>query len=246
MNTVKISKTRTRVIAHRGLSGIECENTNAAFVAAANRSYYGIETDIHVTSDGRFVVLHDSKTTRVSETEVDVDKQTFDEIKDVILRNPRIIEAEQNVTRRDLVIPTLEEYLSICKKYEKVAVIELKGLMYDHLEQLIETVKTYGDLEKTVFISFDWGNVVGIRRLLPEQKVQFLCNKWEDDLIEKLVKNNLDLDISYPALSAEIVQRLHANGIEVNCWTTDTADTAERLMGYGVDYITTNILEQID
>lgn len=246
MNTVKISKTRTKLIAHRGLSGIECENTNAAFVAAANRSYYGIETDVHVTPDGRFVILHDSKTTRVSETEVDVDKQPFDEIKDVLLRNPRIIEAEQNVVRRDLLIPTLEEYLSICKKYDKVAVIELKGWMRDHLERLIEVVKTYGDLDKTVFISFIWDNVAETRKLLPEQKVQFLCNKWEDDLLEKLVKYNIDLDISYPALSAETVQLLHTNGIEVNCWTTDTADVAERLMGYGVDYITTNILEQAD
>ena len=246
MNTIKISKTRTKVIAHRGLSGIECENTNAAFVAAANRSYYGIETDIHVTPDGRFVILHDSKTTRVSEIEVDVDKQPFDEIKDVLLRNPRIIEEEHNVIRRDLVIPTLEEYLSICKKYDKVAVIELKGAMCGHLERLVEEVKTYGDLGKTVFISFDWENVVGIRKLLPNQKVQFLCCKWEDELIEKLVRYDLGLDISYPALSAEIVQTLHANGIEVNCWTTDTADAAERLMGYGVDYITTNILEQTD
>ena len=44
MNTIKLNKGNVRVVAHRGLSGIERENTNAAFVAAANRSYYGIET----------------------------------------------------------------------------------------------------------------------------------------------------------------------------------------------------------
>ena len=243
MDTIKISKTRTKVIAHRGLSGIECENTLPAFVAAANRSYYGIETDVHITTDGKFVLIHDSKTTRVCDVEVDVDNCTFDEIKNLQLHDPRKHEDENNVTRRDLVIPTLEEYLSICKKYDKVAVIELKSNFAGHYERLFEMVKSYHSLEKTVFISFGWENVVGIRKLLPEQKVQFLCNEWKDELIDKLKAYNLDLDISYPALSAETVHKLHENGIEVNCWTTDRAENAENLMGMGVDYITTNILE---
>ena len=55
MNTIKFNKKNTQIVAHRGLSGIEVENTNSAFVAAGNRSYYGIETDIHRTKDGRFV-----------------------------------------------------------------------------------------------------------------------------------------------------------------------------------------------
>ena len=62
--------------------------------------------------------------------------------------------------------------------------------------------------------------------------------------LDKLVEHNLDLDISYPALSKELIDKLHQNDIEVNCWTTDTAETAEKLMEWGVDYLTTNILEQ--
>ena len=41
MDTVKIKAKGVKMIAHRGLSGIERENTYPAFVAAANRSYYG-------------------------------------------------------------------------------------------------------------------------------------------------------------------------------------------------------------
>ena len=54
------------MIAHRGLSGLERENTYHAFIAAGNRSYFGIETDIHKTADGEFVVIHDETTERVS------------------------------------------------------------------------------------------------------------------------------------------------------------------------------------
>lgn len=243
MNTVKINKKQVKMIAHRGLSGIECENTNAAFVAAANRSYYGIETDIHITTDGRFVILHDSKTTRVCDVEVDVDNSSFNEIKALQLHDPRKHVEEEGVVRRDLVIPTLEEYLSICKKYDKVAVIELKTDFTGHFERLFETVESYHSLEKTVFISFGWKNVVEVRRLLPNQKAQFLCCEWKDELVEKLKENNLDLDINYPALTLEIVQKLHENGIKVNCWTTDLAQNAEKLVEMGVDYITSNILE---
>ena len=66
MDTEKYRALKTKTIAHRGLSAIECENTNAAFIAAGNRSYFGIETDVHVTADKRFVIIHDDTMKRVS------------------------------------------------------------------------------------------------------------------------------------------------------------------------------------
>ena len=59
MDTIKTDIRKVKMIAHRGLSGIERENTCPAFVAAGNRSYYAIETDVHRTLDGQFVVIHD-------------------------------------------------------------------------------------------------------------------------------------------------------------------------------------------
>ncbi len=73
MDTVKINKGNARLIAHRGLSGIEVENTASAFVAAGNRSYYGIETDIHKTGNGEFVVVHDADLMRVAGSDVAVE-----------------------------------------------------------------------------------------------------------------------------------------------------------------------------
>ena len=66
MDTIKIESKQAKIIAHRGLSGIERENTCAAFVAAGNRSYFGIETDVHVTRDGKFVIIHDEITDRIT------------------------------------------------------------------------------------------------------------------------------------------------------------------------------------
>ena len=38
MDTVKIDKKGIKMVAHRGVSGLECENTCSAFIAAGNRS----------------------------------------------------------------------------------------------------------------------------------------------------------------------------------------------------------------
>ena len=46
MNTIPFHRGNAKVVAHRGASGLETENTCAAFIAAGNRSYWGVETDL--------------------------------------------------------------------------------------------------------------------------------------------------------------------------------------------------------
>ena len=69
MDTCKLNGRKPKMIAHRGVSKLERENTCAAFIAAGNRSYFGIETDVHVTADGQYVIIHDDTTTRVAGVE---------------------------------------------------------------------------------------------------------------------------------------------------------------------------------
>ena len=76
MDTLHLQTPKPRMIAHRGLSGIELENTCSAFVAAGNRSYFGIETDVHVTADGQFIIIHDDSTKRVGLDDLTVENST--------------------------------------------------------------------------------------------------------------------------------------------------------------------------
>lgn len=80
MNTISIDSKNVQIIAHRGVSGLEMENTAAAFVAAGNRSYFGIETDVHVTKDRKIAVIHDDNTLRVSGIDRIVEETTLDEL----------------------------------------------------------------------------------------------------------------------------------------------------------------------
>ena len=104
MNTVKITKGKALVIAHRGLSGIEPENSIPAFVAAGNRSYFGIETDIHVTKDGKFIVIHDDNTARVAEADVNVEQCSYHFLRKLTLNNLGRNEILNGVTQEDVIV----------------------------------------------------------------------------------------------------------------------------------------------
>lgn len=237
-DTIKINKASVRMVAHRGASGLELENTAAAFVAAGNRSYWGIETDVHRTADGRFVVIHDDDTRRVALCDLPVEGTDFELLRSLAMKD------KDGFIRRDLCIPTLQEYIRICKKYEKFSVLELKNRFTpEDIARIVEIIREEGWLEKTVFISFDLDNMLDIRRMLPEQKAQYLVSRIEDDLLDILVRNRLDLDARYTALTEEFVRAAHAAGVEINVWTADDPVVGEKLVQMGVDYITSNILE---
>lgn len=239
MDTIKVMHEGTLMVAHRGLSGLEKENTCAAFVAAGNRSHFGIETDIHPTIDGRFVCIHDNNTQRVGIDNLDVETSTFDTVRSVVLAD---IDGAKG--RVDLRIPTLEEYIRICKKYGKVSVLEIKGVFTrENLEKVIDIIKAEEYLASVVFIAFNIENLIILRELLPDQPLQYLISEFPDDLIDTLLKYRLDLDIYYPALTEERVRALHERGIKVNCWTVNQPETACELISWGVDFITSNILE---
>ena len=239
-NTLKINAPHVRMIAHRGLSGLETENTASAFVAAGNRSYFGIETDVHRTLDGRFIIIHDDHTARIAADALPVEGSRFE-----LLRSIRLNDIHGGQSRADLMLPSLREYAAICRHYEKASVLELKNHFEpDDIARIVGVMREEDQLAQTIFISFDLPNMIALRNLLPEQPLQFLTGWYDGFLIETLTRHRLDLDIRYTALTADIVAALHERGVKVNCWTVNTVEDGERLAGYGVDYITTNILEQ--
>lgn len=240
LDTVKLQKLNVKMVAHRGLSGIETENTAAAFIAAGNRSYYGIETDIHKTADGKFVCMHDDNAKRVSGKRCNILKKTLKEASAIKLKDFYC----GTGPRCDLVPPALEDYISICKKYGKHAVLELKDVFdLQDLKKIIKIIKKNEYLENTTFISFYPQNVMGIRELLPTQSCQFLAERVIDEILKGVVALKVDIDIKYSLLTEDLVKYFHSNGVKVNCWTVDSKEEAEKLVSWGVDYITTNILE---
>lgn len=242
MNTIKIDPKQTKMIAHRGVCGLERENTCAAFVAAGNRSYFGIETDVHVMPDGHFAIIHDASTERISggRYPLNVEQTDYETLERVTL-----LDLDGYGARSDLRVPLLQEYVRICKKYEKTCVLEIKEHFTENdLSRVVETIRALGYLDSVIFISFMWDSCITLRRLLPDARIQWLTDhEITDEMIAQLVENHLDLDIYFERLTAENVTLLHSKGIAVNCWTVDNAEVGQSLADMGVDFITTDILE---
>lgn len=240
MDTLHLHDGGVKMIAHRGLSGLETENTCSAFVAAGNRTYFGIETDVHRTRDGKYIIIHDDRTGRVADQDLPVEDTDFS-----VLRALRLKDRDGDDARGDLILPTLEEYIRVCRRYEKTAVLELKNHMEpDDIANIIETVQGENHLQKTIFISFDLPNLICLRSMSPRQKAQYLIeDRVPDGLIPTLDRYHLDLDIDYTLLTQTLVRQVHAAGHEVNVWTVNRLADARRLAAWGVDYITSNIIE---
>ena len=252
LSTIKFDKKNAKVIAHRGLSSFETENTVAAFIAAGNHSYYGIETDVHKTRDGKFIITHDDDMKRISGDDLVVEETDFETLRNCKLYAVKAGVQDGDATvlsdkkRADLVPPSLGEYIEICKKYSKVAVLEIKNLMErEDVEKIIEIIDEMDYLDKTIFISFSIDNLIFVKEKNEDLVCQFLTYKQEilDEKMPTIIKYKMDLDLFYGLITKELVDKTHARGAKINAWTPGNVKEGERLASIGVDYITSNFLE---
>lgn len=237
-DTVKLQNHgNTKMVAHRGVSGLETENTAAAFIAAGNRSYWGVETDIYRTIDGNYICNHDGRSGRICEVDLVMEQSTLAALRALTLKDK-----DGKSDRGELKLCLPSEYRKICEHYGKVCVPELKSTFTE--TEIAEILAIFdGYLDNTVFISFNYHNLELIKAARPEQKVQFLTSEVDDALIAKLKETSMDLDIHFQGLTEEKLAACHKAGIVVNCWTVDNQEDAARLIGWGGDQITSNILE---
>lgn len=238
-DTIHMEHGAVSMIAHRGVSGLEKENTAAAFIAAGNRSYFGIETDIHMTADGGFILIHNDTTEESCGIALTVEQTTYDALRALPVRD-----RDGSFDRRDLCLPNLSEYIAICKRYGKRAVLELKNPMPETaIATIVQQIRAMEYLTDVIFISFCWDNLLHLRACCPEAAAQYLVGDWEEGLPGRLREYRIDLDCYYRLLDPQRMAELRAAGVRVNVWTVDDPEQARALIELGVDMITTNILE---
>lgn len=226
------------MIAHRGASGYELENTKEAFIAAGNRSFYGIETDVRVTKDGYLIVFHDADLKRLKGIE--------DKIRDLTLKEIKSVSLTKGFNHIDYYqIPTFKEYLKICKYYQKKAIIELKhGFNEKTINQLILEIQEQEMLDESIIISFNMEYLINIRKKLPHLQIQYLTGEeLDDERINLCINYRFDIDLQKDLVTPGIINLFHHHKLKVNAWTVDNVDEAKRLILMNIDYITSNFLE---
>ena len=235
--TTKFNHNGVKMVAHRGFKGVEVENTIQAFNFSSKTSIYGIECDVRLTKDGKFIVIHDDNLKRLANVDDKVCNLTYEALREISLLN------KDGVVDKNYHLASVEEYILACKRGNKQAVLEIKEIDYENSKRLTQLVKDLGYINNTTFISFNESCLHAVREVSPNQSVQLLVNDFDISIIPKLVINKWNLDIKYSSLTKERVDALHELGIEINCFTVNHVDVAELLTFWGVDMITSDILE---
>ncbi len=225
-----------KLIAHRGLSSKAPENTMPAFeLAGKEQRFYGIECDIHETKDHQFVIIHDDDLKRMTGSDVLIKDLTYEEILSYTINSGKNIKQY-----KELKVPKFEEFIELCVFYDKVAVIEIKGVQsMESLTQLMNIVEDHPGL-KAIFISFNLNYLKFLRALNSEVELQLLLGKLSDDIIYDAKVNKIDLSLWHEELDSQKVKDLKDEGFKLAVYTVNEMKKMLKFEKMGLDYLTTD------
>ena len=229
----------TESCAHRGDVKHAPENTLPAFTEAVARGAAMIELDVHRTSDGHLVLMHDNTVDRTTNGTGTVSEMTFEALRGLDAGSWYGPEFE------GLRVPTLEEALKVIPKEVRCNVHLKRGEKL--AAQCAVLVRDMGRLEQC-FLACSEDQVVEARGKVPEIQVCNMTRQGSDR------KAYIDLTIAWRCQYiqlhqnqgveglAEDVQRLHENGVLVNFFGAQEEGLIRTLAAAGVDYILTDDL----
>lgn len=221
-----------RMIAHRGLSSLAPENTLPAYELAGKYGYFGGECDIHETADGEFILMHDDLINRTTNGSGSPGQYTLDELKSF-----KITDSNYPYLK----IPTLCEYLQVCKCQALVPVIEVKRIGTKSITTLLNQIEKWGLLSNCILITFHKEVATEIRKQNKDITLQWLANLTEDN-INYCAQYQMNIDCHKKNVTKELIDYAHSVGVLVNVWTVDEQKEMVKLIEMGVDFITTNCL----
>ncbi|WP_409302429.1 glycerophosphodiester phosphodiesterase [Peribacillus sp. SCS-155] len=226
------------IFAHRGSKGTRPENTMAAFMEAEKSGADGIELDVHLTSDGVPVIIHDETLDRTTTSTGRVEKLTLADIKEVDAGVK--FSGEYSGER----IPTLKEFFDWIYNKNLLINVELKNdvVAYKELEEkVIRLIREYNLEQRTILSSFNHESIRKLKALAPDIERALLFENLPDDY-ERLLTEAKEAGFHPKAkgLTAEIVSAAKKQGYKVRPWIANKPEDMKRLAEYGVDVIMTD------
>ncbi len=226
------------VYAHRGASAEVTENTLEAFACAIELGADALETDVHLTRDGRLVLAHDPELGRVS-------GGAFTRpIKEASL-------AEVRGWRLDggLRVPTLEDALAAFP--DAPFNVDAKEDRADVMATLVRSVRAQGAEQRVRLASFHSRNLRRARemgwtgRLGMAQSEILAALALPAGLAARFTRGCDAAQVPPRVVGVDFtaqctIDRLHGRGFRVEIWVVDDPDEARALVLRGVDGIITN------
>lgn len=227
------------VVAHRGVSAEEPENTMRSFRLAAEVRCDLIEFDVHLSRDGVPVVIHDDTLERTTDGRGRVADRTWAEL--------RALDAGRGER-----IPSLEDVLAWAVRDRVGLSVEIKqptpalGLPpYDGIAERVVALVRAAGLGLGIVHSFDHPTVLLVRELWPEATtgVSYGGGRLADPLALGRSARASGLHPWWAWVSPEVTSAAHAAGMHVHAWGAAWPPRREEiaaLVAAGVDSLDAN------
>ena len=224
------------IFAHRGASGHAPENTLEAFQLAVQMGADGIELDVHLSSDGELVVIHDETVDRTTNGSGSVSSKTLAQLKE--------LDASKGMAGfTGAKIPTLAEVYDLIRPTKLVINVEIKtdNIMYADIEKkCLELEKEKGMQGRVLYSSFNHYTLANVLALDPKAQtgllyVSGLYQPWEYAKFTgaKFIHPHFR-NLALPGL----VDGCRENSIGINPWTINDEKIMKECLKQGIGIIT--------
>ncbi|GAB77362.1 glycerophosphoryl diester phosphodiesterase [Austwickia chelonae] len=218
------------------------ENTLKAFAAAVDLGYRYLETDVHLTSDGVLLALHDDRLERVSDISGAVAEMTFEEV-----RRARIGGSEPIPTLRELFTAFPDAHFNIDLKAEGTG---------PALWALLEEIQAH---DRVCVSSFSRSRLWAFRRL-SRGRVATAAGRWgitwlrfapaplarwihSPAVAYQIPLHRKIMGRSVTVLTPQFLATAQRTGAQVHVWTIDDIDQMRELFDMGVDGLFTDRID---
>lgn len=216
-----------QIIGHRGASGYKPENTLISFKKALDMGVDMIELDVHLTADGKLVVIHDETVDRTTDGTGHVTSFSFEQIR-------------QLDAGRGQKIPLLSEVVDLVNKQVPIN-IELKGKGSSAAvaKLITEYITTKGWTEDLFIVSsFDLEELEAFIKLMPQIHTGAL---YEGEPVRFLAfarrEHTYSANFNSVFVTNKDVYRAHRSGLLVYVYTVNDGAEAQRMEQLHVDGI---------
>lgn len=230
---------RTKIIAHRGSKGTHPENTLVAFEEAIRVGSDGIELDIHLTKEGKVVVIHDETVKRTSNGEGLVRDFTLKELK--MLDMSSWFDPNYKICT----MPTLQEVVDLLNQnqFKGLLNIELKTNIFEYPgieKKVLDILLKQPNVFSVVYSSFNYETLIRLKQLDNKAEIALLFEKVDEN--KTLLNQIIPIEMWHPSL--EWYKGTHSTGnfkMPVRLWTINSEEDLvycfdERVSGIFTDF----------
>ena len=245
--------------AHRGASLRASENTLEAFRLAARSGAGGLELDVHMTSDGRIVVIHDDSVDRTTEGTGLVRRMTLHEVQslDAGYRFTPDEGATYPYRGRGVRVPELREVLREFPDHK--VNIDIKEEQPGVEAALLKTITDAGAGDRVLVVSEMPAVVERVRELsgnnistgASRQEIRdfYRMSRLRLEFLLRPAYDALQVPVEYggrEVVTPRFIKAAHNRGVRVDVWTIDDPEEMRRLLNLGADVIMTNRPEVLE